>query len=51
LGEEVKEVIYEMRFKIDKRILAERFKKKQQLYEILKGIVCRIFTEMSKSSQ
>lgn len=35
-----------MRFKIDKAILAERFKDKRPLYEKLKNIVCKMFEEM-----
>lgn len=39
-----------MRFKIDKRILAGRFAYKQQLYEKLKAIICKIFSEMGADS-
>lgn len=40
-----------MRFKIDKRVLVDRFKERKEMYEKLKGIICRIFSEMSSSSE
>ncbi len=40
-----------MGFKIDKKALTERFKEKAELYERLKFIVCRIFSEFNSDSK
>lgn len=50
MGEEIKESIYAMRFKIDKKILTDRMKEKRGLYERLKAIIFKIFEQMKNRS-
>jgi hypothetical protein len=46
LGEEIKETIYTMHFKIDKKVLADRILLRKNLYERLKNNILKIFKQI-----
>lgn len=51
LGEEIKETIYAMRFKIDKKMLVEQIYHRRSLYERLKNTIMKIFKQIELKAE
>lgn len=51
LGEEIKDTIYSMRFKIDKKMLVEQIYNRRSMYERLKNTVMKIFKQIEMKAE